>query len=151
MGAGLLSNGGVGRGLNAYNAALCRAGFEHLVALKAAAVPEGFCAHMGDKDGLCGCRNGVQSGLGAAVGAVDGHADLVHTLHNLSAKCCKAAVPLLLQAVAQSVGLAVSNAHEAHAKAVEDIHPVHLVFEDCRPLDNGDPGDLALGFCTEDV
>jgi hypothetical protein len=82
---------------------------------------------------------------------IDSHADLVHALHYLCAKEGQAAVALLLQAAAAAVGLAVGDAHQADAHAIQHIHAIHFVFQHGGAFNNGDPCDLALCLGTENV
>ncbi len=86
----------------------------------------------------------VERGPVARVGAVDGHADLVHPAHRAPAELRQPTVADLLEARAERVRLAVGDAQDAQADPVQDLDPVELVLDHRRALLRGDERDLAL-------
>ena len=90
-----LGHSGMGSGLNADHAALGSNGLNHLIAGHPLGVPHAFCTHMAHNDRLLGIGNCIISSLRAAVGYVNEHTHLVHSLYALLAEHGQAVVELL--------------------------------------------------------
>ena len=98
-------HGGVGSGFHAGNAALFRAGLDHVIAKQAAGIPKSAGADVRKHDGLFRHADGICRGLLPAVRAINEHTDFVHALYGFFAKFGQAAVAILFEAIAQGVGL----------------------------------------------
>lgn len=124
---------GVGSGLNADHAALGSNGLNHLIAGHPLGVPHAFCTHMAHNDRLLGIGDRIISSLRAAVGYVNEHTHLVHSLYALFAEHGQAAVMDLLAAVAQRIAFGIGHTQLADAQAVENIDAVYLVSIGAAP------------------
>ena len=134
---------GVGSGLNADHAALGSNGLNHLIAGHPLGVPHAFCTHMAHNDRLLGIGDRIISSLRAAVGYVNEHTHLVHSLYALLAEHGQAAVMDLLAAVAQRIAFGIGHTQLADAQAVENIDAVYLVFNRSGSLHHKYHGDLS--------
>jgi hypothetical protein len=118
----------------AADSVVCGDRLQHVVGLHAGGVPYRPGTRVGQQHRLLAHLAHVQRGAVRGVRHVDGQAKLVHPPHGPPAERGQAAVPDLVQAAAERVGIGVRDPDLPDAQAVEHIEAVDLVLDRGRGL-----------------